>query len=321
MNKVLVTVCMTAYNQAKYLVDAIESILMQKTDFQFELLIGEDLSNRDSTLEICGEYEMKYPHIVRIIHDGKNHGMVANEQRLMAAAKGKYIAFCEADDYWIDPLKLQKQVDVLEANNQFSACACQSRVICGMDKENWCLLSNKSTSDREITLQDLLNGDLPFQTASFLFRSKHIHQVDPMPLKINGWDRAVFLLNAYRGNIYWFKEPMAVYRKNEGGISTWVTFELMKRDLDMINWFKSIDEKFPINALKAHIYQSMIANAITIKTSQIIIYYFFTLFYSNRSEIEMTVLKASANKTLSYRLPKNLRRVFRKLGFIKSYVQ
>ena len=173
MNQIIVSVCMTAYNQAKYLVEAVESILMQQTDFQFELLIGEDLSNKDNTLEICREYELKYPHIVKVIHDGKNHGMVANEQRLMDAAKGKYIAFCEADDYWIDSLKLQKQVNVLEKHPEYSACACQSKIINGFNKDEYRLLSDYN-EDTTFDTTYLLQVGCKFQTASFIFRKSNI---------------------------------------------------------------------------------------------------------------------------------------------------
>lgn len=314
----MVTVCMTAYNQAMYIVDAIEGVLMQNTNFQIELLIGEDCSNKDNTLEICRKYEQNYPQIIRVVHDGRNYGMVANEQRLMDQAKGKYIAFCEADDYWIDPFKLQKQVEILQTNPQYSACACQSRVINGTDKERYKLL-NKFMTDHEISLTDLLIGKGGFQTASFLFRTKNIKEVSPLPIKINGWDRAVFMLNARRGNIYWLKDEMAVYRKNEDGISSWVTYDLMKRDLDMISWFKDIDMRFPLNALKVHIYESVIGNARTINTLQLIHCYLYVLYYVKRSEIDSSRLKITANITLAYRLPQNLRRLFRKLGIVKNY--
>jgi len=318
-SEVLVSVCMTAYNQAKFIVEAIEGVLMQQTDFPFELLIGEDFSMKDNTLDICLNYQKKYPEIIRIVHDKKNHGMVANEQRLMDLAEGKYIAFCEADDYWIHPLKLQKQVNILENNLQFAACASQSRVIYEVDKEHWHLLSDASLIDRQVTLQDQLNGTGGFQTASFMFRTKYIHEVPPMPIVINGWDRAVFILNAYRGIIYWFNEPMTVYRKNESGISTQVSFDKMAKDVEMIDWFMSIDKKFPINALKAYIYESMISNARTISNLQLIIYYLAAQYYANKSPMDMSVLKISANKTLAYRLPKNTRRFFRIIGIVKNY--
>lgn len=316
--EIVVTVCMTAFNQAQYIVDAIEGVLMQTTNFDYELLIGEDCSAMDNTLEICRNYAKKYPQIIKVIHDGKNHGMVANEQRLIDLAQGKYIAFCEADDYWIDPLKLQKQVDILDKNPDYSASACQSRVIFGKDKENYHLLS-KSSVDKEISLTDILVGNYGFQTASFIFRKANFENIKPMPKEINGWDRAVFMLNAFRGNIYWFKDAMAVYRKNEGGISTWVTYNLMKKDINMVSWFQSNIKDFPIKSLKAHIYDSIIANARNISTFNLINYSFRGICCVKTAESNVDELKVSIHKTLEFRLPKLLRKTFIRIGIVKHY--
>lgn len=318
MNHFTVSILMTSYNQAKYIKDAIEGVLMQQTDFEIELLIGEDAGNKDNSLEICREYEKNHPKIIRVIFDGKNHGMVANEQRLINAAKGKYIAFCEADDYWIDPLKLQKQVEVLEGNPEISACASQSRVIIKEDKNNWTLLSTDIT-DKLISINDLLNAQASFQTASFICRAKNIQQAPALPTKVNGWDRMVFMINALNGDIFWSKAEMAVYRKNETGNSTWVKFETMKRDIDMIGWFIDFSKKMPINALKANVNYGIISNSIVISTYQLLLYYMKFYSSAGKSEIDLSNLKLEANKTLAYRLPKTTRRIFRKIGIIKSY--
>lgn len=114
----LVSIHSLVYNHKDYVARAIDSFLMQETDFDFEIVIGEDCST-DGSREIVFEYATKYPDLIRVITTDKNVGMSANARRTILAAKGKYIAFCEGDDYWIDPLKLQKQVDFLEANPDF----------------------------------------------------------------------------------------------------------------------------------------------------------------------------------------------------------
>ena len=114
----LVSIHCLAYNHKDYISQAIESFLMQKTNFQFEIVIGEDCST-DGTREIVFDYEKKYPDLIRVITSDKNVGMNENALRTKIAARGKYISFCEGDDYWIDPLKLQKQVDFLEANPDY----------------------------------------------------------------------------------------------------------------------------------------------------------------------------------------------------------
>ncbi len=113
MTEPLVSIHMTTYNHAPFIVQAIEGVLQQKTDFPFELVIGEDCSI-DGTREIVFEYQKKYPDIIRVIASEKNVGMKNNGYRTTRACQGKYIAFCEGDDYWQSPHKLQKQADYLE---------------------------------------------------------------------------------------------------------------------------------------------------------------------------------------------------------------
>ena len=111
----LVTVLMITYNHAPYLSDAIHGVIMQKCDFPFELIIGEDCST-DATRKIALEYQKKYPDIIRVIHSSRNVGMSRNSRRIFDLARGKYVAYCEGDDFWCDPEKLAKQVAMMEAN-------------------------------------------------------------------------------------------------------------------------------------------------------------------------------------------------------------
>jgi glycosyltransferase involved in cell wall biosynthesis len=110
---------MITYNHAPYIAQAIECVLAQKTNFPFELVIGEDCST-DGTREIVFDYAKRYPDIIRVITSDNNVGMKANSYRTTQACQGKYIAWCEGDDYWHHPKKLQKQVDILEAHPEYS---------------------------------------------------------------------------------------------------------------------------------------------------------------------------------------------------------
>ncbi len=114
----VVSVNMITYNHESYIAQAIEGVLQQETSFPFELVIGEDCST-DGTREIVFDYQKKYPDIIRIITSDQNVGMRKNGLRTTRACRWKYIAFCEGDDYWHHPLKLQKQVDFLEANPDY----------------------------------------------------------------------------------------------------------------------------------------------------------------------------------------------------------
>ena len=111
----LVSVSIVTYNHKPYIRKAIEGALNQKTSFPFEIVIGEDQST-DGTREIVLSYQQNYPHRIRVITSDRNVGGRDNSHRTDRACRGKYIAWCEGDDYWHDPYKLQKQVDCLETH-------------------------------------------------------------------------------------------------------------------------------------------------------------------------------------------------------------
>ena len=120
-NTPLVSVCTITYNHEKFIAEALDSFLMQETDFPFELVVDDDCSP-DGTADVVRQYMIKFPNIIKPNLREKNVGMMPNFIENMKRAKGKYIALCEGDDYWTDPLKLQKQVDFLEGNEGY-VCA------------------------------------------------------------------------------------------------------------------------------------------------------------------------------------------------------
>ena len=127
--KPVVSVCMITYNHEPYIRQAIECVMMQETDFEFELVIGEDCS-QDKTREICFEYQKKYPDKIRVLWWHENVSKRGgNGRRNLAHCRGEFIAYCEGDDYWTDSLKLKKQVDVLRANANVGLCYCGSKIL------------------------------------------------------------------------------------------------------------------------------------------------------------------------------------------------
>ncbi len=137
----LVTVrCMT-YNQEPYIEDAITGFLIQETNFPFQIIIHDDAST-DNTAKILKKYEEKYPQIIKVWYQTQNSYRLPPDEKSALRKpfhdmiKGKYIALCEGDDYWTDPLKLQKQVDLLEANPQCSMC-CHRAKVQHLDGRTW----------------------------------------------------------------------------------------------------------------------------------------------------------------------------------------
>ena len=123
----VVSVNMITYNHEPYIRQAIEGVMMQKTDFEFELVIGEDCS-QDKTREICFEYQKKFPDKIRVLWWHENVSKLGgNSRRVRAHCRGEFIALCEGDDYWIDPLKLQKQVDVMRKYPNVGFCFCGAK--------------------------------------------------------------------------------------------------------------------------------------------------------------------------------------------------
>ncbi len=118
MSEPLVSVCMITYNHRPYIVAAVEGVLRQETEYPFELVIGEDCST-DGTREIVLDYQKRYPDVVRVIHSERNVGARANHARTIAACRGQYVAFCEGDDFWHRPDKLQLQVSCLEKHPEY----------------------------------------------------------------------------------------------------------------------------------------------------------------------------------------------------------
>lgn len=174
MNTPLVSICCVTYNHAQFIRKCLDGFLMQQTDFPVEILIHDDCST-DGTTEIIREYEAKYPELISPLYEEENqyqHGKAAeidfyNYRR----ARGKYIAYCEGDDYWTDPLKLQKQVDFMEANPEYSVCFHDCTVYDTWNGECVKKTRLEKDTDCDISVDDFLNGKNGFgQPLTMLFR-------------------------------------------------------------------------------------------------------------------------------------------------------
>jgi len=210
----MVSVCMITYNQEKYIAEAIEGVLMQQTGFPVELIIGEDCST-DNTRNICLEYKEKHPDFIKLLLPEKNLGIMPNFIATLNACTGKYIALCEGDDYWIDPNKLQKQVDFLEANEDFSTCFHQVRI----KKEHENIIVDDDIIPEVSNVTDIykLARWNYIHTPSVVFRRNEdvLETMSGLNDLCIG-DYVIFMLNAKYGMIKKLPEEMAVYRTGMG---------------------------------------------------------------------------------------------------------
>ena len=128
MQTIMASVIVLTYNQQAYIGQALDSILMQKTRFPYEILVGDDASI-DKTGSIVRSYAQAYPQIIRPFIRERNLGVTRNLYELLKHTRGKYIASCEGDDFWTDPEKLELQIDFLENHSEYSGCTHNARVI------------------------------------------------------------------------------------------------------------------------------------------------------------------------------------------------
>jgi glycosyltransferase involved in cell wall biosynthesis len=203
-----VSVCIFAYNLEKYIGKAIESALMQKTNFPFEIIIGEDCST-DNTKKICMDYE-RNNSIIKVLRREKNLGMSRNVFDTLKEAQGEFVAILDADDYWIDPLKLQKQVEFMAANPKCSLC-CHNSIVLHEDHDISPYLFNPRSQKELISFEDIIMK-WPMATASMLFRSSMI-TFPEWVYQAHNFDLAIQVVLADKGEVRYLPEPMSVYRK------------------------------------------------------------------------------------------------------------
>lgn len=284
MQPIVSIICIT-YNHENYIREAIEGFLNQIVDFPIEIIIHDDAST-DSTANIICEYASIHKDKIKPIlqkENQKSKGLGIVSRTVFNAAQGKYIALCEGDDYWTDPYKLSKQICFLEANDSFSGAAHQSIVTYADNSRPDNLF--RIDVPEIITIDNLLEDRL-FHTASFIFRTNIIKQT-PYPQNITAGDRALILLVASFGQIHYNSDIMCCYRKNESGVSTWVTSKMMKKDLNIVPWLASINPKFPKHRYIAFIhltilkYPKHLSKITTIKHSYFYIYHSFYNFPKN----------------------------------------
>ncbi len=233
-----ISVVMLTYNHAPYLKEAIEGVLMQKTDFDFELIICND-NSPDNSDEVIKPFAEKFPEKIKYYKHEKNIGFVENQRFAFGKIIGKYIAYCEGDDYWTDENKLQFQYEFLEKNHDFVMTTARNLLL-HQDSGNFTndgkdyLFLNKPFVDYN---QGSFFRERPTQTFTYLLRKEFLDLkwVDIYP---NYRDLYYFyhLLEFGKGRA--FNKVVGVYRLHEGGVYS--SLETEKKLRTSINIFKNI---------------------------------------------------------------------------------
>ena len=213
-----VSILCTTYNHEKYIRHTLESFLMQKTNFKYEILIHDDAST-DNTAAIIKEYEEKYPEVIQPIYQKENQysrGISISSTYLYPKAKGEYIAFCEGDDYWIDENKLQIQVDWLDKHPEDIGCVHKYIVVDEDEKVQDIKTFGYYDGEDRYTLKDFQEKELPSQLASLVCRNIFTDSQNGYPKGLNNiqlqGDIKIYLYLLMHGSIYRFQQVLSAYR-------------------------------------------------------------------------------------------------------------
>ncbi|MBR3101757.1 MAG: glycosyltransferase [Muribaculaceae bacterium] len=254
----LVTVQCLVYNHEPFLRKCLDGFVMQETTFPFEVLVHDDAST-DGSVAIIREYAEKYPDIIRPIFEtenqyGKHDGSLRRIVHGALNPAAKYVALCEADDYWTDKQKLQKQVSFLEAHPEYNMCCNRTLLYSERDKkmvgETFCY--EKSC---DIKIKDVVNRTgLFISTCSIVYRKTMRDNYPAYCLQAAAGDYSLQILCAMKGKIRYFNEPMSVYRVNNS--ASWMSQQEwgssseqnLRRIRSMVNMFQGIANDYPEHA-------------------------------------------------------------------------
>jgi glycosyltransferase involved in cell wall biosynthesis len=235
-NQIMVSVYLVTFQHAEYIRQAIDSILMQKVKFDYEIVVSDDCSV-DGTQQILIEYKQKYGDKIRLNLNKKNIGPLRNSNLILKNCRGKYIAFLEGDDFWCDENKLQMQIDFLESNQKYAACFHNSSVI-GDDLKK-CKLYRVTKGDIN-DYKQYFSAVPTIPTASLvirnIFKDNNYYHYFNKPKYIG--DRILNILVLKHGKIKYLDFTMCTYRHNTNGGTSFSSQSIFFRMKDCIEAVK-----------------------------------------------------------------------------------
>lgn len=247
----MVNIPMCVYNHGRFIGQTIESVLNQKTNFRYRLLIGEDCST-DNSREIIRKYLPGNEDKITAFFREKNVGAAENSRLLFKECTAKYIAFLDGDDYWTDPEKLQRQIDFLEANPDVAACYHNAEVV---NDSGFVRLYNNLSQETRLS-QDEVVRSLEIPTASMVFRN--CVQDLPQWLLDFCMDITLYYYIAGFGDFYGLPRVMSAYRIHDGGI--WTGQDEEKKLTNHIRIRKNMIDKLPLSKVQERSVRQIILN-------------------------------------------------------------
>jgi glycosyltransferase involved in cell wall biosynthesis len=237
----LVDVHLITYNQENYVAQAIESVLAQRTNFPYRLIIGDDCSS-DRTQAIIRHYAQEHPDRITTFLDTVHRGIPSPERagvKVLTLSTARYVAWLDGDDYWSDPSKLQKQVDVLEKHREAVICFHNVRTLPenGSAAINLCPPDQKEIS----TFADLLMGNM-IPSCSVMFRREVMGTLPEWYFSLKMADWSLYILLAEHGEIRYLNEVMAVYRLHGGG--SWSPRQRSHHNVYFLKLLDDVDKHF-----------------------------------------------------------------------------
>lgn len=213
IDKIKVSIICNTYNHEKYIKEALDSFLMQKTNFAYEVLIHDDAST-DTTASIIREYESKYPNIIKPIYQTKNQysqNISITDKYQLPRLQGKYVAICEGDDYWTDPFKLQKQFDIMEEHPEIDICAHGAERVKATNRKTIGYVT-PSKEQRIFSVSEVIAGGGGFVATNTLFYRRELLENQPEFRKFCQLDYSLQIHGALRGGMMYLPDIMSVYR-------------------------------------------------------------------------------------------------------------
>lgn len=231
-----VSVFILAYNHEAFIEQAVRSVLAQRTNFDYEIVIGED-SSTDRTLDILVALQEQYPDQIRLLTTDHNLGMIQNSIRTLDACHGEYIALLDGDDYWCAQDKLQTQVDFLDQHSDFAICF-HSVLQVDQDGVQRSEIVRPNQEKDVFEISDLISSNF-IQTCSVVLRNGTIGQFPAWAHSLNLLDWLMFIMSAQHGKIKFIDEVMGAYRVHSLGF--WSSMDPMKRLVTYIILFENLD--------------------------------------------------------------------------------